>query len=82
MISGAATLEGSQAKIIPFLNRKSEDTTTISSSFNESHDTFERGEKNLQSKNKIGFNKVGKLTKMIIIFIVLGVIAGVSYFLL
>jgi hypothetical protein len=82
LLSGNATFDGTQAKLLPILSRMSEDVSTVTSSYMDVNEVFERGTKSMAKGNKVAFNKVGKIGRTLIIFIIIGILFGVGYFLI
>jgi beta-lactamase regulating signal transducer with metallopeptidase domain len=80
LISGNATFEGAQAKLLPVLNRISVSVSTVTSSQTDNNDFFEKATRSSMKKSKSSFKKMGKVGKMMMIFIIVGVLIGVSYF--
>jgi hypothetical protein len=82
LIEGNATFEGAQAKLLPVLNRISVSVTTVTSSFTDANDFFERATKISMKKSKTSFRKMGKIGKTMIVLTIVAVLIGVSYFVL
>jgi t-SNARE complex subunit (syntaxin) len=82
LLGGTATFEGAQAKLLPVLNRISVSVSTVTSSYTDANDFFERATKSSMKKSKTSFKKMGKLGKTMMILIIIAVLIGVSYFVL
>ncbi len=61
-------------------NRLSEETTTQSGSFAEVQELVERIQKEKVNARKLSFRRLGRLGKMMVVFILVAALAGVGYF--
>ena len=79
-MGGEAILEVTEAKIANAISRFSEDISTITNSSVDMNELHERAQKESTQKRSTKFKKMGTLGKIIIIFVVLGIMSGVGVF--
>jgi hypothetical protein len=79
-MSGQATLEVTEARLANAISRFSEDVSTVTGSSVDVNELIERSQKEGVPLRRPKFKKMGKLAKMIILFVMLALIAGVGVF--
>lgn len=80
LLGGSSSFEGARAKLLPILGKMTEDVSTVTSSYMDVNDFFDRATKSSIKNSKVRFKKMGKMGKMMIILTIVAVLCGVSYF--
>jgi hypothetical protein len=61
-------------------SRFSEETTTVTGSYADVQELVERNQREQINIRRLSFKKMGKLGKIMVLFVILGLIAGTGYF--
>ena len=69
-----------QSKLTPIVGKMSEEVSTVTSSYMDVNEIFERGSKSGIKKSKVSIKKINKMGRTLIICIIIGVLIGVGYF--
>jgi len=61
-------------------SRYSEETTTVTGSYADVQELLERNQREKINTRKLSFKKMGKLGKIMVLLVIVGLIAGTGYF--